>query len=179
MYILPHERLLLYSFSTELCYHGGCGDYPPLEFSHSKMIFIDLKNCKEIKSTNEFKIDAKIIIFDNCIIIQAFNIIYFYNMNTLDIINKLNFNYNVYLYKYIPDYIVGISKYEDNNNLLIFKIENNNLINNCYIKTNLIFYENNGFAVPEYNNKILYTLKDKRLLLLCHSKMCALTLNID
>ena len=180
-YILPKERLLLNSFSTELSYHGGCGTHPPQEFSHSKIIFIDLKNCKEIKSTNEFNTDAKSIILDNYIIIQEYNIC-IYDINTLDLIKKIKFNYNIYLYKYIENYLIGISTYEKDNDLLVFKVEDNNLIKTCEIKTKLLFEERhgiNGYAVRGYNNKILYTLKDKRVILLCHEKMYVLTLNID
>ena len=142
-YILPHERLLLNSFSTEISYHGGCGTHPPQEFSHSKIIFVDLKNFKEIKSTNEFKIDVKSIIVNNYIIIQEHNI-YLYDINTLDLLKKISFNYHSYLYKYIDDYVIEISIYENNNNLLVFKVENNNLVKTCHVKTKLIFNEETG-----------------------------------
>ena len=156
-YILPHERLLLNSFSTELSYNGGCGTHPPHEFSHSKIIFIDLKNFKEIKSTNEFKIDVKSIILDNYIIIQEYNI-YLYDINTLDLIQKINFDNEFYLYKYIDNYVIGISIYENNNDLLVFKVENNNLINTCHVKTKLIFDERkgiNGYTIRGYNILLL------------------------
>jgi hypothetical protein len=53
--ILPDERILLRSFSTELSYNDGCRAYPPLEFTHSKIIFLNTKNFEEIKTTEEFK----------------------------------------------------------------------------------------------------------------------------
>ena len=180
-YILPHERLLLNSFSTEISYHGGCGTHPPQEFSYSKIIFIDLKNFKEIKSTKEFKTDAKSIIVKNYIIIQEYYI-YLYDINRLDLLKQISFNYHSYLYKYIDDYVIEISIYEEKNNLLVFKVENNNLIKTCHVKTKLIFDEETGindYAIRGYNNKILYTLKDKRVILLCHENIYVLTLNID
>ena len=68
---LPNNRLMLNSFSTELKRIGHCGTHPPDEYINSKIIFIDLKNFEEIKTTKEFNVDAKSIVLENLIIIQA------------------------------------------------------------------------------------------------------------
>ena len=182
-YELPKNRLLLNSFSTELSYNGGCGTHPPSEFSHSKVIFIDLKNFEEIKSTDVFKIDAKSIILEEVIVIQAYKDIYIYDINSLDIINKIKFNTSYdYLYKYNNQTIIAISERERYNNLFIYKIDNNNLIKNCEIKTKFAFQESYGinhYVVRGYNNKTLFVLNDKRVVMICHNKIYILSLEID
>ena len=80
--ILPNNRLLLNSFSTELSYNSGCGTHPPYEFSYSKIIFIDTKNFEEIKSTELFEIDAKHIVLDNVILIQDYKNLLIYEIET-------------------------------------------------------------------------------------------------
>lgn len=180
---LPNKRLLLNSFSTEKSYNGGCGTHPPCEFSHSKIIFIDLKNCEEISSTEEFKIDAKSVVLKNLIIIQAYRDIYIYDINTLDNIKTFSVNNSYYyLYKYNDDYLISISQNENNNNLLIYKVEENNIVEKTEIKQNFKFdikYGFNHYPIQEYNNKILFTLQDKRIILLCHHKITILSLKID
>ena len=86
--ILPDERIILRSFSTELSYHGGCGTHPPAEFTHSKIIFLNTKNFEEIKSTEEFRSDCRDLVLENLIIIQDYHDIYLYDIKTLEIIKK-------------------------------------------------------------------------------------------
>ena len=88
-YVLPNNKLLLNSFSTELRYNGWCGTHPPTEFSNSKIIFIDLDNFEEISSTETFKIDAKYIIFENIVVIQIYKKLIIYDINSLKIINEI------------------------------------------------------------------------------------------
>ena len=83
---LPNNRLLLNSFSTEFSYHHGCGTNPPREFSHSKIIFVDINNFKEIKSSELFKIDIKYIIFKKIIVVQNGIYIFIYDINSLELI---------------------------------------------------------------------------------------------
>ena len=81
-YILPNNKFLLNSFSTESSSHSG---YIPLtrEFSNSKIIFIDLNNFEEITSTEIFNYNSKYIITENNIYIQTYENILIYNINTL------------------------------------------------------------------------------------------------
>ena len=83
--ILPNDRLLFNSYSTELCYNHGCGTNPPYEISHSKIIFIDTKNLEEIKPTQLFKYHANYIILDNIIVIQYNINLMTYDINTLEL----------------------------------------------------------------------------------------------
>ena len=77
-YELPKNRIALRSFSIEECYQGDCRIPFSKDFSsHSKIIFIDFSNLKEIKSTETFleniaefiELENEIIIQENIIII--------------------------------------------------------------------------------------------------------------
>ena len=100
-YILPNEKLLIKSFSTELDYHGGCGTHPPREFSDSKYIFINLINFVEINITETFKdTDTKCIILNDIIVIHSYKDIFVYDLNTVELVNKIQLqNFCGYLYK--------------------------------------------------------------------------------
>ena len=181
--ILPDERILLRSFSTELSYHCGCGTHPPDEFIHSKIIFLNTKNFEEIKTTEEFESDCRALIFKNLIIIQDYHDIYMYDIKTLENIKKLKIegNYN-YFEKYNENQIIAYSIYEKSNNLLIFRVEGNDIIQNCEIKSKFEFREVIGwnfYSIIKYNNKILFVLKDKRIILLCHGAVLLLDLKLD
>ena len=182
-YVLPNNRLLLNSFSTELSYHGGCGTHPPQEYSHSKIVFIDLNNFEEIKSTEEFKVDAKNIILENVIIVQAYYDIFIYDINSLNITKQMNLKkYYDYTYKYDNHHIIAISEYENENNMLVYKVENNNLIEICEIKTAFNFKEVigwNGYSIRGYENKKVFVLNDKRVIMIGHNTIYVLSLEID
>ena len=179
---LPNNRLMLNSFSTELKRFGHCGTHPPDEYINSKIIFINLKNFEEIKTTKEFNVDAKSIVLEKIVIIQANKDIYIYDINTLDVINNIKLeDHYYYLSKYNNDYLIAYSEYEKSNNLLIYKVEGNDLVKNLEIKNTFGFNQNIGYncyPIYRYNNKFLFTLKDKRLIILCHGAINILNLEI-
>ena len=179
--ILPDERILLRSFSTELSYNGGCGTHPPSEFTHSKIIFLNTKNFEEIKTTEEFISDSRALVYENLIIIQDYHDIYLYDIKTLEIIKKLEIKGEyTYFEKYNENEIIAYSMYEDKNNLFICRIEGNDIIKTCDIKKEFSFKRIigwNSYSIREYNNKVLFVLKDKRIILLCHGD--ALLLNLE
>ena len=182
-YVLPNDRLLLNSFSTELSYHGGCGTHPPQEFSNSKIIFIDLKTFEEIKSTDTFGIDAKHIVLDKIIVIQAYKDIIIFDINTLEIIKKIKLKRDDgYMYKFDNKYLITISEEEENNDLTIFKYQENDLVKHCVVQANISFEKTigwNGYTIIGYNNKLLFTLKNKKVIILSHNKIYSLQLSID
>ena len=99
-YELPNNRLILKSFS-EGTYRRICWNAPSRKFSVSKIAFINLINFEEITSTETFEIDAKYIIFENIILIQAKKKVIIYDINLLNIINNITLKkYYGYLYKY-------------------------------------------------------------------------------
>ena len=181
--ILPDERIILRSFSTELSYHGGCGTHPPAEFTHSKIIFLNTKNFEEIKSTEEFRSDCRDLVLENLIIIQDYHDIYLYDIKTLEIIKKMEIKERYsYFVKYNENEIIAYSKYEDENDLLIFRVEGSDIIKSCEVKKNFKFKEVIGwnfYSIIEYNNKILFVLKDKRIILLCHGAAILLNLGLE
>ena len=87
------------------------------------------------------------------------------------------------MYKYDEKFLISISIKEKKNNLLLLELDDeNNLVKTCEIKVNFTFKKNYGFnhyTVRGYNNKTLLTLKDKRIILLCHNKIYILTLGIN
>ena len=71
--VLPNNRLLLKSFSNEIWRSSRCVAPSSCgEFFKSKIIFIDMKNFEEIKSTETFKAITNVVIYQNLIIIQIF-----------------------------------------------------------------------------------------------------------
>ena len=181
--LLPNNRLLLNSFSTELSYNGGCGTHPPQEFSHSKIIFINIENFEEIKTTEEFQIDAKYIVLNNIIVIQAYVDLLLYDINSLELIKNSELIERMhYLYKYDNNYLISISQYEKRNWINVYKVQDNDVIKYSTLNKEISFEEIrgwNGYSIHGYNNKFLLTLKDKRVLVICHDKMVVLKLNIE
>ena len=181
--LLPNDRLLLKSFSTELFYNYGCGTHPPCEFSHTNIIFLETKNFEEIKKTELFKSDAKYIIFDNIIAIQNSSDLLMYDINSLELIKKTElFESLHYIYKFDDQYLITLSEDEERNMLLVYKKENNDIIGFCRFRTKVSFekiFGWNSYPIKNFNNKNLFTLKDKRVVVLCHDKMYALQLDLE
>ena len=181
--ILPNNRLLLNSFSTELSYNSGCGTHPPYEFSYSKIIFIDTKNFEEIKSTELFEIDAKHIVLDNVILIQDYKNLLIYDINSLELIkNTKLFERMHYMYRFDDKYFVTVSLDEGRNDLLVYKNQNNDVIEYCGFRTKITFEKIigwNHYPIRGYNDKFLFTLKDKRVIILCHNNLYALQLSLE
>lgn len=182
--VLPNDRLLLNSFSTEISYNGGCGTHPPTEFSNSKIIFIGFGNFEEITSTKTFGIDARFIVFEKIIIINASKYLFIYDVNTLKMIKKkeLKDNYS-YMHKFNNRYIIFVSEDEEKNDLTIYKInKNKDLIKHSSIKVCISFEKIFSFNVYDeigFNNKFLLTLNDKRTIILRHKKIYVLNLTIN
>ena len=180
--ILPNNRLLLNSFSTELSYNSGCGTHPPYEFSYSKIIFIDTKNFEEIKSTELFEIDAKHIVLDNVILIQDYKNLLIYDINSLELIkNTKLFERMHYMYRFDDKYFITVSLDEERNDLLVYKNQNNDVIEYCGFRTKITFEKIigwNHYPIRGYNDKFLFTLKDKRVIILCHNNLYALQLSL-
>jgi len=181
--ILPDERIIFKSFSTELDYNGGCGTHPPQEFTHSKIIFLSTKNFEELKSTEEFKSDCRDLVLENLIIIQVNYDIYLYDIKTLDIMKKIEIKGKYsYFEKYNESEIIAYSKHKNENDLLIFRVEGNDIIKSCEVKNKLKFKDLIGcysYLILECNNKILFALKDKRIILLCHGSTILLKLGLE
>ena len=181
--LLPNNRLLLNSFSTELSFNSGCGTNPPFEFSHSKIIFINTNNFQEIKTTELFKSAAKCIIFNNIIVIQNYTNLLIYDINSLELIKlKEIIKVQHYIYKYDEKYIITISKEENENWINVYKKQNSDMIKYSELGTNVdfdIIIGWNGNVIKGYNNKFLFTLKDKRVIIICHNKMYALKLKME
>ena len=168
-YLLPNNKLLFHSFSHNVEIFGGCGTHDPAEHTNSKIIFINLENFEEIKSTDTFSIYAKIIIFEKIIIIQEMNFVFIYDINTLDIINKIEFDgYYNHLYKYKDNYIIKQSFHKDKNIFIVYRIENNNLIKDHIININPRFLERNRWSDNEFTGykKFIYFLRDKKFIII-------------
>ena len=132
-YVLPNNRLLLNSFSTEKGRYGWCGTHPPDEYSQSKIIFIDMNNFTEIKSTEEYGIDTRCILLANSIIIQAHKNFFIYDINSLEIIKNIKLDkFYGYIYKYDEQNMILLSEDEKKNDLYILKYQNI-IINLCLI----------------------------------------------
>ena len=176
---MPNERLLLNSVSSEIYHSRRCGR-TNISF-HSKIIFIDLKKFEEIKCTREFYTDAKSIVLKDLILIQDEHEIYLYDINNLELKKEIELKGNYdYLYEYDNiDTVIGISLYQYHNDLILYKIDNNNLVKRCVVKTHLVFNPRSLDSYYEYNHKILYRLKDKRVILVSENIMYVLNLKLE
>ena len=181
--MLPDERILLRSFSTELNFHPSSLTYPPKEFTHSKIIFLNTQNFEQIKITEEFKSDCRALVFEKLIIIQDYHDIYLYNIKSLKNIKKMKIEEKYsYFEKYNENLIIAYSVNERINDLLIFRVEGSDIIKSCEIKRKFNFREEiewNFYSSIKYNNKILFVLKDKRIVLLCHGAIILLDLELE
>ena len=87
------------------------------------MVFLynyNLENYEKIKSSEIYEKDAQFVILENKIVIKAFDECHIYDKNTLNFINtiKLEDDFGI-MYKYDNQYLIIISKYEEENDLLI------------------------------------------------------------
>ena len=176
--LLDH-RLLLNSFSTESEFRNtGCVIGPPIEFSKSKIIFIDTNNFEEIKSTETFKIHANHIILENYIIIRADDKTFVYDINSLNLIQNINFPGLCDL-KFDNKYIIMHSLYGENDTLKIYKIENNNFIKYCEIVSFTFEY----LFFWRYNRNIpldrIFIMRDKKIIVFHLNNVFILQIPID
>ena len=151
----------------------------PEDYIHSKIIFIHLKNFAQIHSIKEFKKETKCNVLDKYIVVQGENKVYIYDINKLVLIKIINYVFNNFLYKCYNNFLIAVPLFEKENDLLVFKIEENEFIHTLTIKTEFKSNEKhiNDDRVINYNNKILFILKDKRILILCHG--CIYVINFD
>ena len=175
-YILPNNRLLLYSFSDGYCFRR-CGNAPPRPFSDSKITFIDLTNFEEIFSTKTFYLKAGYVVVKNYIIIQEGNNFTIYDINSLKIVKNINIPH---IYGNIANLydgnLIAFSKDEEGKKIRIYEIENNDLIEKCKVKGNLIFkIEDDKDEL--YDNRYLLALKDKRIIILCKNNLYIIRIN--
>ena len=125
---LQNNRLLISSFINGKKYVPGnrFHRYILKEFSNSKILFLDTNNFEEIKSTKIFNEKANYMILENYIIIQADNETLLYDINSLDLIQNIEFPEECgILYKFDNKYIFSYFRDIKEKTLTIYKIENN------------------------------------------------------
>ena len=181
--ILLNDILLLNSFSSELYDYLGCGSHPTEELNYSKIIFIDLKNFKEITSTETFNRIIKYIVLENIILIQFDNKFILYDINSLHAIKTIQLEKEYeYFLKYDKKYLITLSEIKRENNFEIFKIENNNLIKSYIVQKGFLFeqvYKWCGYSITDYKNNSLIILKDKKIIIIYNNKLYILKINFD
>ena len=174
--LLPNNRLLLFSSSYEVwryisrCVVGGRNSY----YYKSKIIFIDLNNFEEIKSTEIFKEHANVILLKNEIFIQIKEQIIIYDINSLKVLSNNKFYDDCCLfYKFDDNYLISYPKYAvEDYNLFIYEIKDNKLEKYCDIKSKIIEKLRFGLysSLPNYNVS-LFILRNKRIIIFNHSEM--------
>ena len=167
--ILPNNRLLLNSYCFELRYGSGLpfaiAKDMVREYRYSKIIFIDLNNFVEITSCEKIDNDTKYIILENAIIIQSYENLIIYDINTLNIIKKIKAikEYD-FMYQLDKQNLIAISNDKKDNYLKIYKIENNDLIEFCNINCPL-FKKIFEYHYYRMNNEKIFVLRDKKILI--------------
>ena len=178
-YILPKNKLLLKSFSTKIIYSYGCVIDSPKEYSNSKIISLSLNDFKEIASTKTFDIIINPIILKNAIIFYDSHKFYLdkYIINIIDIesfktINKIEIeNKQIHkLDKLNDEHLIIIYKPSERKDYIfsIYKVENYDLIkiNEFNLNFGILFVFERDESSILGNDKLIYILKDKRIILL-------------
>ena len=179
---LPGNRLLLNSFLIVKEYHDtGCVRGPPTEFCNSKIIFIDMNNFEEIKSTKTFKVDIKYIILENYIAIQSDKRTFLYDINSLNLIKEIRHfsEYDIFC-QFENKYIIRNSSYGENYTLTFYKIKNNNLIEHFKVESflfNYLFFD--SYSGIKRFEKNLFILRDKRIIIFILDEIFILKFPID
>ena len=180
---MPNDILLLYSFSSEFYKFKRCSTHSIDELILSKIIFIDLNNFKEISSTETFRDLLKYILLENVICIQYFRNLILYDINSLQPIKTIEFEkYYNYFSKYNKNSLIALSQEAYDNNIEIFRLENNNLVKSYIIRKGFIFnniYRWSDYSIRDYTNNNLLILKDKRIIIFCENKLYILKINFD
>ena len=124
-------------------------------------------------SSEIFNSLAKYIIIKNNIIIQVDNNFDIYDINTLKIVKKICLP-QIYgnIEKIYEDNLIAFSNDEKEKKIIIYYIENNDLIEKFKVKGNLVFKTKynkvyNKSELELYDNKYLLALKDKRIIIIC------------
>jgi len=151
----------------------GCVARDGKELSSSKIIFFDSINFEEILSIDTFSKDAHYIVLENEIIIQSYETLTIYDINSLEPIKVIKFEEGLqFLYKFDNEHLIAYSVHEEKSNLVIYKIENNNLIKNYVIGAKLfgkIFgWNHNRMIGGSYS---ILILGDKRIIICFYSQM--------
>jgi hypothetical protein len=172
-YELPNNKLLLNSVLNEFKTIRGCVSGEKTEFFNSKIIFIDLKNFKEILIIEDFVKDAKYIVLKNEIVIQSYGKLAIYDINSLKPIKVIENKKGLgYLYKFDKNHLIASSVSDEKNNLVIYKIENKDLIKHYVIKAQLfekILLDSNKRMIG--GCEFIFLLRDKRIMILCYDKI--------
>ena len=175
--VLPNNKLLLNSFSTEYQSFIQCATHPGREFFNSKIIFIDLNNFEEIISNEFFNENPKFIITENYIYIQAYKSLLLYNVNTLELVKNIKLvDFSAELYEYDEQNLIYfLDKY-----FTIIRIGINKLYKYKVIKADFSFKrdplcESNEIIGP--HREILLTLKNKKIIVMWYNKIYVLKIN--
>ena len=179
--ILPDDKLLLNSFSSELFDYTGCSSHPTEQLTFSKIIFIDLKNFKEITSTKTFNKILRYIFLENIIIIQVYKKLILYDINSLKHLRDIQLEQYYNFFKHNNN-LIAFSQEEKNNNISIFKVENNDLIKVYIIQKEFPFSKRsrwNNYSISDYIKNSLLILNNKRIIFIYGYQIYILKLNID
>ena len=171
-YVLPNNRLLVNSLLIKV-QSSGCLWGGKTEIYNSKIIFIDLKNFKKILSTEDFNQDAKYIVLENEIVIQSYETLTIYDINSLEPIKVIKHKKGLgYLYKFDKNHLIASSVSDEKNNLVIYKIENNDLIKQYVIRAKLfekilLYGEKRMIGGSEF----IILLRNKRIIIRYYEKI--------
>ena len=165
---LPNKRLLLNSVLNEFKSVRGCVVGEKTEFFKSKIIFIDLNNFKEILLIEDFDKDAKYIVLENEIVIQSYEELTIYDINSLKPIKVIKNEKELgNFYKFDKNHLIACSVSGEDNNMVIYKIENKDLVKQCIIREEKLF--ENLFSWNDYGMigscEFIFLLRDKRLMI--------------
>ena len=159
------------SFSKEIWRSSRCVAHGWAQgLFRAKVIFIELKNFEEIKSTETFEAITNVVTFQNLIIIQPLERderMLIYDINSLEIIQNKEFveQFGVF-FNFDNKFLVSIPKDRYYGNVITYELEDNKLIKHYEIKSKMfekLDYEDYR-RILGYDRNFLI-LKDKRIII--------------
>ena len=175
IYELPNNKLLLHSHSSELIF-GRCGTHPPAEVYDNKFFIYDLNNQAIIHTFKPLEGETNIIILNKYICICYYGIINIYDINDYSLKKEVIDKFNArYFTKYDENSIIGISILENENNIILYNIQEISNIKFIIYKESFMKFKSIKYNVcyddRRNKNKSIYKLKDGSILIECHGRI--------
>ena len=175
IYELPNNKLLLHFHSSEV-FFGRCSRHPPIDRYDNKLFIYDLNNNKIIHAFKPLEGETIIIILNKFICICYYDIINIYDINDYSLKKKISSKINErYFSKYDGNSIIGISTFENKNDIVLYNIKDINnikfiIFKGDFMKFISILYQCD-YVDRRNKNKSIYKLKDGSIFIECHGRI--------
>ena len=173
VYELPNNKLLIHFNSTQLIY-GKCGTHPPGEICDNKIYILNLDNF-ELINLESFIGESNFAILKKYIVLIKNGVLFIFDIYNYKLIREIKDKFHKdYIINYNENCIVAISKFEKENDIILYDFTNTDNIKFSIFKGEFMkFIEKtyNCYNDVRAKNKIIYKLKNNSILILCNGKI--------